>query len=135
MQPIGYYSLFEIDKPVWQRIVVLEVRGQSELLVELNHCPVGDNTCTRPQSLHQCLHNILKSARDILPANALLFQEIVDPFADGTTHSLKDTVEPVVDSQLKPRHQGRTHRSPRHVTKRVLKRLNTSSVSNLRAGR
>src|SRR5213592_4321247 len=135
MQPIGYHSFFEIDKSVWQRIVVFEVRGQGELLVQLNHCPVSDNTRTRPQSLHQCLHNILKSARNILPANAFLVQEIVDPFSYGSAHSLQDTVEPVVDSQLKPRHQGRSHRSPRHVIKQASERPDTRSVSNNRTER
>src|SRR5207249_8948007 len=108
MQPIRYDSLFEIDKSVWQRIVVLEIRRQGELLVQLNHRPVSDNTRTRPQSLHQCLHNILKSARNILPANAFLVQEVVDPVPDRSTHSLQDTVELVVDSQLKTWHQGRS---------------------------
>src|SRR5260370_11085104 len=48
VQSIRYHSLFEIDKPVRQRIVIVEIRGQGELLVQLNYCPVSDDTRTRP---------------------------------------------------------------------------------------
>ena len=72
MQLVGQYSLFEEDKSVFNRILIVEVGAQGELLVKLNHRPVRNHTGTSPQPLMQYLHDILKPARDIIPLDAFL---------------------------------------------------------------
>src|SRR5436190_5274229 len=97
MQTIRQDSLFEEYESVLYGIFIVEVRIQGELLVQLNHRPVGDDTCARPQPLMQYLHNIPKPCWDIIPLDAFLVQEIVDPVPDRRAHPLEDEVEPVVD--------------------------------------
>src|SRR2546422_8269229 len=97
MQTIRKHSLFEEDESVLYRILVVEVRIQGELLVQLNHRPVSNHTRTRPQPLMQYLHNILEPGWDIVPLDAFLVQEIVDPVTDRPSHSLQDKVKPVAD--------------------------------------
>src|SRR2546422_9747765 len=102
MQTIRQHSLFEEYESVLYGILVVEVCAQGELLVELNHRPVSNHSCTRPQPLVKYLHNILEPRWYIVPLDALLVQEIVDPVTDRPAHSLQDKVEPVVNRQLKP---------------------------------
>src|SRR5205807_9420655 len=97
MQTIRQDSLFEEDESVLYRILVVEVRIQGELLVQLNHRPVGNHTRTRPQPLMKYLHNIPEPGRDIVPLDAFLVQKVVDPVPDRPAHSLQDKVEPVVN--------------------------------------
>src|SRR2546425_1824502 len=97
MQPIRQHSLFEEYEPVLYGILIVEVRAQGELLVQLNHRPVGNHTRTRPQPLMQYLHNILEPRGDIVPFDSLLVEKVVDPVPDRPSHSLQDEVEPVVD--------------------------------------
>src|SRR5437016_5744381 len=97
MQTIRQDSLFEEYESVLYRILIVEVRIQGELLVQLNHRPVGNHTRTRPQPLMKYLHNILKPGRDIVPLDAFLVQKVVDPVPDRPAHPLQDNVEPVVD--------------------------------------
>src|SRR5437879_13643841 len=97
MQTIRQDSLFEEYESVLYGILIVEVRVQRELLVELNHRSIGYDTRTRPQPLMQYLHNILKPGWDIVPLDAFLVQKVVDPVPDRPAHSLQDKVEPVVD--------------------------------------
>src|SRR6266487_4215788 len=97
MQTIRQHSLFEEDESVLYGILIVEVRAQRELLVKLNHRPVSNHTRTRPQPLMQYLHNIPEPGRDIVPLDAFLVQEIVDPVPDRPPHSLQDKVKPVAD--------------------------------------
>src|SRR5438309_9135554 len=97
MQTIRQNSLFEEDESVLYGILIVEVRAQGELLVQLNHRPVSNHTRTRPQPLMQYLHNILEPGWDIVPLDAFLVQEIVDPVTDRPSHSLQDKVKPVAD--------------------------------------
>src|SRR3989442_13802010 len=109
MQPIRQHSLFEEYEPVLYGILIVEVRAQGELLVQLNHRPVGNHTRTRPQPLMQNLHNIPEPGRDIVPLDALLVQKVVDPVPDSRAHPLEDKVEPVFDRHLEPSDQVRPH--------------------------
>src|SRR5437660_7400889 len=97
MEPIRKHSLFEEDESVLYRILIVEVRIQGELLVQLNHRAVSNDTRTSPQPLMQYLHNIPEPGRDIIPLDALLVQKVVDPVPDRPAHPLQDKVEPVVD--------------------------------------
>src|SRR5437016_14646149 len=97
MQTIRQDSLFEEYESVLYGILIVEVRIQGELLVQLNHRPVGDDTRARPQPLMQYLHNIPEPGWDIVPLDAFLVQKVVDPVPDRPAHSLQDEVEPVVD--------------------------------------
>src|SRR5437899_4997495 len=102
MQTIRQNSLFEEDESVLYRILIVEVRGQGELLVQLNHRPVSNHTRARSQPLMKYLHNIPEPGWDIVPLDAFLVQEIIDPVPDRRAHPLEDEVEPVVDLQLEP---------------------------------
>src|SRR2546428_1031925 len=97
MQTIRQDSLFEEDESVLYGILIVEVRIQGELLVQLNHRPVGNHTRARPQPLMKYLHNILEPGWDIVPLDAFLVQKVVDPVSDMRAHPLEDEVEPVVD--------------------------------------
>src|SRR2546421_11713527 len=97
MQTIRQNSLFEEDESVLDGILIVEVRIQGELLVQLNHRPVSNHTCTRPQPLMQYLHNIPEPGRDIIPLDAFLVKKVVDLVPDRPAHPLQDKVEPVVD--------------------------------------
>src|SRR5256712_2731487 len=97
MQTIRQDSLFEEDESVIYGILIVEVRIQGELLVQLNHRPVSNHTRTSPQPLMQYLHNIPEPGWDIDPLDAFLVQKVVDPVPDRPAHSLQDKVEPVVD--------------------------------------
>src|SRR5438876_4779214 len=97
MEPIRQDSLFEEYESVLYRILIVEVRIQGELLVQLNHRPVGNHTRARPQPLMQYLHNIPVPGWDIVPLDAFLVQKVVDPVPDRPAHPLQDNVEPVVD--------------------------------------
>src|SRR6266699_4966446 len=97
MQTIRQNSLFEEYESVLYRILIVEVRAQRELLVQLNHRPVGNDTRTSPQPLMQYLHNIPEPGWDIVPLDALLVQKVVDPVPDRPSHSLQDKVKPVID--------------------------------------
>src|SRR5256714_10781965 len=97
MQTIRKHSLFEEDESVLYGILIVEVRIQGELLVQLNHRPVSNHTRTSPQPLMQYLHNIPEPGWDIVPLDAFLVQKVVDPVPDRPAHSLQDKVEPVVD--------------------------------------
>src|SRR2546428_10387187 len=102
MQTIRQHSLFEEYESVLYGILIVEVRAQGELLVQLNHRPVGNHTRTRPQPLVKYLHNIPEPGRDIVPLDALLVQEVVDPVPDRRAHTLEDVVAPVADRHLAP---------------------------------
>src|SRR5437588_8728554 len=97
MQTIRQNSLFEEDESVLYRILIIEVRIQGELLVQLNHRPVSNHTRTSPQPLMQYLHNIREPGWDIIPLDAFLVQKVVDPVPDRRAHPLEDEVKPVVD--------------------------------------
>src|SRR5437016_2385537 len=97
MQTIRQNSLFEEYESVLYGILIVEVRAQRELLVQLNHRSVGNHTRTSPQPLMQYLHNIPEPGWDIVPLDAFLVQKVVDPVPDRPAHSLQDKVEPVVD--------------------------------------
>src|SRR6266436_8069485 len=97
MQTICQHSLFKEYESVLYGILIVKVCTQRELLVQLNHRPVGNHTRTRPQPLMQYLHNIPEPGRDIVPLDAFLVQEIVDPVTDRPSHSLQDKVKPVAD--------------------------------------
>src|SRR5437588_11200622 len=100
MQTIRQDSFFEEDESVLYGILIVEVRIQGELLVQLNHRPVSNHTRTSPQPLMQYLHNIPEPGRDIVPLDAFLVQKVVDPVPDRPAHPLEDDVKPVVDRQL-----------------------------------
>src|SRR2546426_9959577 len=97
MQTIRQDSFFEEYESVLYGILIVEVRGQGELLVQLNHRPVGNHTRTSPQPLMKYLHNIPEPGRDIIPLDSLLVEKVVDPVPDRPAHPLQDKVEPVVD--------------------------------------
>src|SRR5438876_9588905 len=97
MEPIRQDSLFEEYESVLDGILIVEVRIQGELLVQLNHRPVCNHPRARPQPLMQYLHNIPEPGWDIIPLDAFLVQKVVDPVPDRPAHSLQDKVEPVVD--------------------------------------
>src|SRR5438132_5145025 len=97
MQTIRQDSLFEEYESVLYGILIVEVRAQRELLVQLSHRPVSNHTRTRPQPLMQYLHNIPEPGRDIVPLDDFLVQEIGDPVTDRPSHSLQDKVKPVAD--------------------------------------
>src|SRR5437879_13653421 len=100
MEPIRQDSFFEEYESVLYGILIVEVRIQRELLVQLNHRPVSNNTRTRPQPLVKYLHNILEPRWDIVPLDAFLVQKVVDPVPDRPAHPLQDEVEPVVYCKL-----------------------------------
>src|SRR5438552_1260332 len=97
MQTIRQNSLFEEDESVLYGIFIVKVCTQGELLVQLNHRPVGNHTRARPQPLMQYLHNIPEPGWDIVPLDAFLVQKVVDPVPDRPAHPLQDKVKPVVD--------------------------------------
>src|SRR5438445_13391027 len=97
MQTICQDSFFEEYESVLYGILIVEVRSQGELLVQLNHSPVSNHTRTSPQPLMKYLHNIPEPGRDIVPLDAFLVQKVVDPVPDRPAHSLQDKVEPVID--------------------------------------
>src|SRR5438132_4405576 len=102
MEPIRQDSLFEEYESVLYGILIVEVRIQGELLVQLNHRPVSNHTRARSQPLMQYLHNISEPGRDIVPLDAFLVQKVVDPVPDRRAHPLEHEVEPLVDGQLEP---------------------------------
>src|SRR5437660_5435730 len=95
MQTIRQDSLFEEDESVLYRILIVEVRIQGELLVQLNHRPVRNHTRTSPQPLMKYLHNIPEPGRDIIPPDALLVDKVVDLVPESLPHPLKVEVQPV----------------------------------------
>src|SRR5205807_610979 len=97
MQTICQDSFFEEYESVLYRILIVEVRIQGELLVQLNHRPVSNHTRTSPQPLMKYLHNIPEPGRDIVPLDAFLVEKVVDPVPDRRAHPLEYEVEPVVD--------------------------------------
>src|SRR5436853_7145813 len=97
MQTIRHASLFEEYESVLYVILIVEVRIQGDLLVQLIHRSIGYDPRTRPQPLMQYLHNIREPGRDIVPLDAFLVQKVVDPVPDRPAHSLQNKVEPVID--------------------------------------
>src|SRR6266571_3575361 len=97
METIRKHSFFEEYESVLYGILIVEVRAQRELLVQLNHRPVSNHTRARPQPLMQYLHNIPEPGWDIVSLDAFLVKKIVDPVPDRRAHPLEDEVEPVVD--------------------------------------